>query len=66
MILSAVYVVVVAQSSLEVPEGLMNNPVYGKTQNRGHVLKRNTEAHSCNYSCSGKAICIIYSMSVYL
>jgi len=28
MILSAVYVLVVAQSSSEVPEGLMNNPVY--------------------------------------
>jgi len=27
MLLSAVYVLVVAQSSLEVPEGLMNNPV---------------------------------------
>jgi len=28
MLLSAVYVLVVAQSSSEVPEGLMNNPVY--------------------------------------
>ena len=28
MILSAVSVLVVAQSSSEVPEGLMNNPVY--------------------------------------
>jgi len=28
MILSAVYVLVVAQSSSEVPEGLMNNPVF--------------------------------------
>ena len=27
MLLSAVYVLVVAQSSSEVPEGLMNNPV---------------------------------------
>ena len=27
-LLSAVYVLVVAQSSSEVPEGLMNNPVY--------------------------------------
>jgi len=30
MILSAVYVLVVAQSSSEIPEGLMNNPVYRK------------------------------------
>jgi hypothetical protein len=28
MLLSAVSVLVVAQSSSEVPEGLMNNPVY--------------------------------------
>jgi len=28
MLLCAVYVLVVAQSSSEVPEGLMNNPVY--------------------------------------
>ena len=28
MLLSAVSVVVVAQSSSEIPEGLMNNPVY--------------------------------------
>ena len=28
MLLSAVSVLVVAQSSLEIPEGLMNNPVY--------------------------------------
>jgi len=28
MLLSAVYVLVVAQSSSEVPEGLMNNPVF--------------------------------------
>ena len=28
MLLSAASVLVVAQSSLEIPEGLMNNPVY--------------------------------------
>jgi len=28
MLLSAVYVLVVAQSISEIPEGLMNNPVY--------------------------------------
>ena len=31
MFLSAVSVLVVAQSSSEIPEGLMNNPVYGAT-----------------------------------
>ena len=30
MLLSAVSVLVVAQSSSEIPEGLMNNPVYKK------------------------------------
>ena len=30
MLLSAVSVLVVAQSSSEIPEGLMNNPVYDK------------------------------------
>ena len=30
MLLSAVSVLVVAQSSSEIPEGLMNNPVYQK------------------------------------
>ena len=30
MLLSAVSVLVVAQSSSEIPEGLMNNPVYWK------------------------------------
>ena len=30
MLLSAVSVLVVAQSSSEIPEGLMNNPVYRK------------------------------------
>ena len=30
MLLSAVYVLVVAQSSSEVPEGLMNNPVFSR------------------------------------
>ena len=30
MLLSAVSVLVVAQSSSEIPEGLMNNPVYAE------------------------------------
>ena len=34
MLLSAVSVLVVAQSSSEIPEGLMNNPVYFKRRNR--------------------------------
>jgi len=39
MLLSAVSVLVVAQSSSEIPEGLMNNPLY----------KRHTELRSRNH-----------------
>ena len=39
MLLSAVSVLVVAQSSSEIPEGLMNNPVYDATcQGKGVIL----------------------------
>ena len=48
MLLSAVSVLIVAQSSSEIPEGLMNNPVcmYIYAQNlkwfkRNHILQRN-------------------------
>ena len=33
MLLSALYVLVVVQSSSEIPEGLMNNPVYTENSN---------------------------------
>ena len=33
MLLSAVFVLVAAQSSSEIPEGLMNNPVWYPTYN---------------------------------
>jgi len=36
MLLSAVSVLVVAQSSSEIPEGLMNNPVYLKKNKRNY------------------------------
>ena len=38
MLLSAVSVLVVAQSSSEIPEGLMNNPVYSKVRYQCTVL----------------------------
>ena len=38
MILSAVYVLVVAQSSSEVPEGLINNPVPHHSIYNKHVM----------------------------
>ena len=37
MLLSAVSVLVVAQSSSEIPEGLMNNPVYRSILLNGHT-----------------------------
>jgi len=39
MFLSAVSVLVVAQSSSEIPEGLMNNPVYVGMRWMGHVAR---------------------------
>ena len=41
MLLSAVSVLVVAQSSSEIPEELMNNPVYSRTPDDGHRSARN-------------------------
>ena len=38
MLLSAVSVLVVAQSSSEIPEGLMNNPVYLNNSVLTHIL----------------------------
>jgi len=38
MLLSAVSVLVVAQSSSEIPEGLMNNPVVALTPNLGTIV----------------------------
>ena len=46
MLLSAVSVLVVAQTSLEIPEGLMNNPVlYGEPVSLGDLLQ-----HACLFS----------------
>ena len=38
MLLSAMSVLVVAQSSSEIPEGLMNNPVLQKVQNMDNTV----------------------------
>jgi hypothetical protein len=43
MLLSAVSVLVVAQSSSEIPEGLMNNPVFGGVLD--HVWKITREGY---------------------
>ena len=53
MLLSAVSVLVVAQSSSEIPEGLMNNPVlYATLQNVGaRATWRPIFVHPCNRIC---------------
>ena len=47
MLLSAVSVLVVAQSSSEIPEGLTNNPVYYLNNNErtGQFYQRNLSPH---------------------
>jgi len=47
MLLSAVSVLVVAQSSSEVPEGLMNNPVQLLLYTEAHSEVAPTSADSC-------------------
>ena len=49
MVLSAVSVLVVAQSSSEVPERLMNNPVYYRLMMNGNsnIKKKNCSPVSC-------------------
>ena len=49
MLLSAVSVLVVAQSSSEIPEGLMNNPVYYETNN-GEEKRRGRQRKQDDYS----------------
>ena len=41
MLLSAVSVLVVAQSSSEIPEGLMNNPVFSRVSYRNQENSQN-------------------------
>ena len=46
MLLSAMSALVVAQSSSEIPEGLMSNPVYGRArQGNTQILYCPTNAH---------------------
>ena len=50
MLLSALSFLVVAQSSSEVPEGLMNNPVYSRARNKRQIRALlNTQNESSNY-----------------
>ena len=47
MLLSAVSVLVVAQSSSEIPEGLMNNPVYATHSDPESLPVRRTPSNLC-------------------
>ena len=58
MLLSAVSVLVVAQSSSEIPEGLMNNPVQIKLDRQ--CTYNVSEERSRNHCSRGKAVSIIY------
>jgi len=56
MLLSAVSVLVVAQSSSEIPEGLMNNPVYRVTwrwpSKRAETCRQpNNKVNACKPLC---------------
>ena len=70
MLLSAVSVLVVTQSSSEIKEALMNNPVCtvpDATRQAMYVcVLRNSEARSYNHCCSGKPISITYSECAFL
>ena len=46
MLLSAVSVLVVAQSSSEIPEGLMNNPVHSKDECTFEILQVTAVLHT--------------------
>ena len=47
MLLSAVAVLVVAQSSSEIPEGLMNNPAYLKTESNSNLILLKKKLYVC-------------------
>ena len=62
MLLSAVSVLVVAQSSSEIPEGLMNNPVYKLLHVSGKIscaCRRPTSYKI--YSFSGQGIYVAFN-----
>jgi len=65
MLLSAVYVLVVAQSSSEIPEGLMNNPVQSDTLfDSGRVRKPTLCMCVCVCVCFGTKTTLCSSLPI--
>ena len=74
MLLSAVSVLVVAQSSSEIPEGLMNNPVFNNDLNRavtdrifldadsGLYASHRDVQYKLNFNCNRTVIFIIVAL----
>src|SRR5215510_13786339 len=50
MLLSTVSVLVVAQSSSEIPEGIMNNPVYGPMNNSVYIILQDEVYDKCDHN----------------
>jgi len=60
MLLSAFSVLVVAQSSSEVPEGLMNNPVFQRHYDPSSALEStDTAAHPRRLECAAAASALL-------
>ena len=73
MFLSAVSVLVVAQSSSEIPEGLMNNPVYSscdyslRSQPSTIMLKRITMADAVVMFCqTSNPVCLLLQTVLFI
>ena len=67
MLLSAVSVLVVAQSSSEVPEGLMNNPVYIYTyirKERKEKKKKKKENEKILNNCFALIYCMLIQSKI--
>ena len=65
MLLSVVSVLVVAQSSSEIPEGLMNNPVYSFRKNsRQATVERQTRNEIINQDTINKSNCNLETLSL--
>jgi len=58
MLLSAVFVLVVAQSCSDIPEGLMNNPVYHDARSSECQILCKTIRAEKGSSCKAASVCV--------